>query len=104
MAKNTKNNTIGIQPLGDRVLLKAVTASEQVKGGIIIPDSAKEKPQRGEVVAVGHGKYDEKGDKIKMELEAGDKVLFGKYAGTEVKLDGTEYLVVKEDDIFAVLG
>ena len=92
-----------LKPLADRVLIKRLPEEETTRGGIIIPDSAKEKPQRGEVVAVGHGKHDEKGDKIKMELEAGDKVLFGKYAGTEIKLDGEEYVIMRQDDVLGIL-
>lgn len=92
-----------LKPLGDRVLIKRLPEEETTRGGIIIPDSAKEKPQKGEVIAVGHGKYDEKGDKIKMELEAGDKVLFGKYAGTEVKLDGEDFIIMRQDDVLGIL-
>ena len=92
-----------LKPLADRVLIKRLPEEETTRGGIIIPDSAKEKPQKGEVIAVGHGKYDEKGDKIKMELEAGDKVLFGKYAGTEVKLDGEDFIIMRQDDVLGIL-
>ena len=93
-----------VKPLHDRVLVKRIEEKEVVKGGIIIPDTAKEKPQEGTVIAVGAGKLDESGKRVTMDVKAGDKVLFGKYAGTEVKVDGTEYLVVREDDIFAIFG
>ena len=92
------------RPLHDRVVVKRIDAEQKTAGGIIIPDTAKEKPQEGEVVAVGEGKVFDNGNVRAPKVKAGDKVLFGKYSGTEVKLDGTEYLVVKEDDIFAILG
>lgn len=103
MAKNTKNNTIGIQPLGDRVLLKAVTAAEQVKGGIIIPDSAKEKPQEAEVVALGTGGKDKDGKPITFCVKVGDKVIVSKYAGTEVKYNDVSYSLIREEDILAIV-
>ena len=93
-----------IRPLQDRVIVKRVKEEEKTKGGIIIPDTAKEKPIEGEVIAVGNGKVQEDGKVRPLDIKAGDRVLFGKYAGTEVKLDGTDILVVKEDDIFAILG
>ena len=93
-----------IRPLQDRVIVKRVKEEEKTKGGIIIPDSAKEKPVEGEVIAVGNGKVQDDGTVRKLDVKAGDRILFGKYSGTEVKVDGTEYLVVREDDIFAVLG
>ena len=93
-----------IRPLQDRVLVKREVGEEKTKGGIIIPDTAKEKPIEGRVVAVGSGKVAKDGKARALEVKVGDTVLFGKYSGTEVKLDGTDYLVVKEDDIFAVLG
>ena len=90
--------------MGDRVLVKHVDEDEQVKGGIIIPDSAKEKPQEAEVVALGTGKKDEDGKAIPFQVKKGDKVLISKYGGTEVKLDGVEYQLVREDDILGVIG
>ena len=91
------------RPLHDRVVVKRIEADERSKGGIIIPDSDKEKPQEGEVVAVGPGGRDENGKLIVMDLKAGDRVLFGKWSGTEVKLDGQELLIMKESDIMGVL-
>ena len=93
-----------IRPLQDRVLLKRVQEEQKTKGGIIIPDSAKEKPMEGEVVAVGNGKVLEDGTVRKLSVSAGDRVLFGKYSGTEIKLDGEEHLIVREDDILGVLA
>jgi chaperonin GroES len=92
------------RPLHDRVVIKRVEAEDKSKGGIIIPDSAKEKPQQGEVVAVGPGGRDENGKLITMDLKAGDRVLFGKWSGTEVKLDGEELLIMKESDIMGVIA
>jgi chaperonin GroES len=92
------------RPLHDRVVLRRVEAEEQSKGGIIIPDTAKEKPQEGEVVAVGPGGRDENGKLIPINLKAGDRVLFGKWSGTEVKLDGEELLIMKESDIMGVIA
>ena len=92
-----------IRPLQDRVILKRVKEEEKTKGGIIIPDTAKEKPIEGEVVAVGSGKVNDDGSVTKLAVKVGDRVLFGKYSGTEVKLDGEERLIVREDDILAVL-
>ena len=94
---------MNIRPLQDRVILKRVKEEEKTKGGIIIPDTAKEKPIEGEVVAVGNGKVLEDGTVQKVDVKIGDRVLFGKYSGTEVKLDGEERLIVREDDILAVL-
>ena len=91
------------RPLHDRVVVKRLTADEKTAGGIIIPDTAQEKPMQGEVVAVGSGGRDEAGKLIPVEVKAGDKVLFGKWSGTEVKIDGTEYLIMKESDIMGVL-
>ncbi|QJT09139.1 co-chaperone GroES [Oceanidesulfovibrio marinus] len=93
-----------LKPLHDRVLVKRLEEEEKTKGGIIIPDTAKEKPIKGEVVAVGPGKTNDKGDKIKLTVDKGDKVLFNKYAGTEIKVDGDEFLVMREDDILAIIG
>jgi chaperonin GroES len=92
------------RPLHDRVVVKRVDAEEKTKGGIIIPDTAKEKPQEGEVVAVGPGGRDESGKLIPIELKSGDRVLFGKWSGTEVKLDGDELLIMKESDIMGVIA
>jgi chaperonin GroES len=91
------------RPLHDRVVLKRIKAEEKTSGGIIIPDTAKEKPQQGEVVAVGPGGRDEAGKLIPIDLKAGDRVLFGKWSGTEVKIDGVEYLIMKESDVMGVL-
>jgi chaperonin GroES len=92
-----------IRPLGDRILIKRIKEEEKTKGGIIIPDTAKEKPQEGKVVAVGKGKHDDNGKLIPLEVKAGDKILFGKYSGSEVKIDGEEHLIVREDDILGIL-
>lgn len=92
-----------LKPLADRVVIRAFEAGEQTKGGIILPDTAKEKPQEGEVIAVGPGKRSETGDLITMDLKQGDKVLYGKYSGTEVNVEGEEYLIMRESDILAVL-
>jgi len=92
-----------IKPLGDRVLVKRMEEDEVVKGGIIIPDTAKEKPQRGEVIAVGPGARDEDGKFIPMNVKKGDKVLFGKYAGSEVKMGDEDYLIMREDDILGII-
>ena len=96
---------VKIKPLGDRVLVEPLEeADEVVKGGILIPDSAKEKPQEGEIVAVGNGKVLENGTKQQLDVTVGDKVLFSKYAGTEVKLDGDEYTIMREDDILGIVS
>ncbi|MGQ4584728.1 co-chaperone GroES [Lysobacter sp. F60174L2] len=95
---------MNIKPLFDRVVIKRMEEEKMSAGGIVIPDSATEKPIKGEVVAVGEGKTLDNGSVRAPKVKAGDKVLFGKYSGTEVKLDGTDLLVVKEDDIFAILG
>ena len=91
------------RPLHDRVLVRRIDAEEKTAGGIIIPDTAKEKPMEGEVVAVGPGARDEKGALVPLDVKAGDRILFGKWSGTEVKLDGVEYLIMKESDIMGVL-
>jgi len=93
---------ISVKPLADRVIVQAMEA-ETMKGGIIIPDTAKEKPQEGKVFAVGKGKVGEDGKVQKLDLKKGDKVLFGKYAGSEVTMDGTEYLIMREDDVLGVI-
>lgn len=94
---------LNIRPLGDRVLVKPLPAEEKTASGIIIPDTAKEKPMQGEIVAVGKGRIADDGKLINMELKVGDKVLYGKYSGTEVTIDGTEYLIMRESDIYAIL-
>ena len=93
-----------ITPLNDRVLVKRIEAKETQKGGIIIPDTAKEKPQEGEIVAVGEGKLDEKGNRIKMQVKTGDRVLCAKYAGSDVKLNDEECLILREDDILGIIS
>jgi len=93
-----------LKPLADRVLVKPLTEEEVTKGGIILPDTAKEKPQRGEIVAVGPGRLDDEGKRVPMEVKKGDKVLYEKYAGTEVKLDEEEYLILRESSIVAKLS
>lgn len=94
---------MNVRPMEDRVILKSMDAQEKTSGGIYIPDNAKEKPQKGEVIAVGPGKTNDKGQRIEMTLKKGDKVLYGKYAGTEVTIDGEEYLIVRESDVLAVI-
>jgi len=95
---------INVKPLSDRVLVKPLDEKEVKKGGIIIPDSAKEKPQEGEVVALGTGKVDEQGKKIEFTVKKGDRVLISKYGGTEIKFEGENYLIMREDDILGILG
>ncbi|MEE9418023.1 MAG: co-chaperone GroES [Desulfatiglandaceae bacterium] len=92
-----------VRPLHDRVIVKRVEEEDKTKGGIIIPDTAKEKPVEGKVVAVGDGKVQEDGKKTPLEVKAGDRVLFGKYAGTEIQIDGEENIIMKEDDIIAIV-
>lgn len=94
---------MNIRPLGDRILVKRIQEEEKTKGGIIIPDTAKEKPQEGRVVAVGKGKVTEDGKLLSPDVKAGDRILFGKYAGSEIKLEGEEHLILREDDILGVL-
>lgn len=94
---------MNLKPLEDRIVVKALEAEEKTKGGIIIPDNAKEKPQKGEVVAVGPGKVSEQGKRIEMVLKTGDHILFGRYSGTEVKVNGQEYLIMRESDVLATL-
>ncbi len=101
MATATK---LALKPLADRVVVRKLEAEEKTAGGIVLPDTAKEKPQQGEVLAAGPGKLDEKGNRAPMEVKVGDKVLFAKYSGTEVKIDGVEYLIISERDILAVVG
>lgn len=99
----TSKTEVTIRPLRDRVLVKRVEAEERTKGGIILPDTAKEKPQEGRVVAVGTGRIDDHGKKIEMNVKVGDRILFGSYAGNEVKIGGDEYLIMREDEIFGVI-
>ena len=93
-----------IRPLHDRILIKRVEERETARGGIIIPDSAKEKPQEGEVIAVGNGKLLENGTRVALDVQAGDRILFGKYSGSEIKLDGEEYLILREDEVLGILS
>ena len=95
---------MNVRPLQDRILVRRVEEVEKTRGGIIIPDSAKERPLEGNVIAVGSGKRLEDGTLIKLDVKAGDRILFGKYSGSEIKLDGVEYLILREDEILAVLG
>jgi len=95
---------MNVKPLADRVIVKAAEAEEMTKGGIILPDTAKEKPQQGQVVAVGPGKVSETGSLVNMTLKTGDKVLYGKYSGTEISIDGEDVLIMRESDILAVLA
>jgi len=92
-----------VKPLADRILVKRLEEEEKTKGGIIIPDTAKEKPIQGRVIAVGKGKLTEEGKVIPLEVKAGDRVLFGKYAGTEVKIEGEEHLIMREDDVLGII-
>jgi chaperonin GroES len=94
---------MAIRPLHDRILVKRVKEEEKTKGGIIIPDTAKEKPVEGKVIAVGNGKILESGDVRKLDVKAGDRILFGKYSGTEVKIDGEEHLILREEDVLGVI-
>ena len=94
---------MNIRPLNDRILVKRLEGEEKTAGGIIIPDSAKEKPAEGEIVAVGPGKLNDAGERVAMDVKAGDRVLFSKYGGTDVKLDGEDYLIMREDDILGVI-
>ena len=100
MGKNTASK---IQPLADRVVVKALEDSEQMRGGLYIPDTAKEKPSQGEVVAAGPGKLSDEGTRVALDVKVGDKVLYGKYSGTDVTLDGEEYLILRESDILAIV-
>ncbi|MCL2877950.1 MAG: co-chaperone GroES [Acidobacteria bacterium] len=95
---------MNVRPLHDRVLVKRIEEQEVVKGGIIIPDTAKEKPMEGEVIAAGPGKITDAGARAGLDVKAGDRILFGKYSGTEIKIDGEEYLIMREDEILAIVG
>jgi chaperonin GroES len=92
-----------LRPLGDRLLVLRLEEGEVKKGGIIIPDTAKEKPQRGKVIAVGNGRVNDEGKKIAMEVKAGDQILFGKYSGSEIKMEGEEYLILREEDVLGIV-
>jgi chaperonin GroES len=92
-----------VKPLQDRLVVKRIEEEEKTKGGIIIPDAAKEKPQEGRVVAIGDGKVLESGQRVALSVKVGDKILFGKYSGTEIKIDGDEHLILREDDVLAVI-
>ena len=94
---------MSIHPLGDRIVVKPLEAVEKTKGGILLPDTAKEKPQEGKVIAVGPGKWDENGERIPLEVKKDDRVLFGKYAGNEINIDGVEHLIMREDDILGII-
>ena len=100
MAKHAASR---IKPLADRVVVKALEESEQMRGGLYIPDTAKEKPSQGEVVAVGPGKFSDEGARVEMEVKVGDKVLYGKYSGTDITLDGEEFLILRESDVLAIV-
>ena len=94
---------IRLRPLGDRVLVKAIEKKDEVRSGLIIPDTAKEKPQEGEIIAAGKGKVGEDGKLIPMDVKPGDKILYGKYSGTEIKVEGQEYLIMHQDDILGII-
>jgi chaperonin GroES len=94
---------MNIRPLHDRILVRRVDAEQKTQGGILLPDSAQEKPQEGEVIATGEGKFNDKGERRPLDVKKGDRVLFGKYSGTEVKLDGEELVVMREDDVMAII-
>jgi chaperonin GroES len=99
-----KETTMKVRPLHDRLLVRRIEEKETAKGGIIIPDTAKEKPQEGEVMAVGNGRILENGTKVALEVKVGNKVLFGKYTGTDIKIDGEEVLILREEEVLAVLA
>ncbi len=101
MATSTVTSTF--TPLHDRILLRRIEEGESIRGGIIIPDSAKEKPQEGEVIAVGKGKSNDEGKTFPLDVQAGDRVLFGKYSGTEIKIDGEEFLIMREEEVLGIL-
>ena len=97
-------NARNVRPLHDRLLVRRIEETETAKGGIIIPDTAKEKPQKGEVLAVGNGKILDDGTKIPLDVQVGNKILFGKYTGTDIKIDGEEVLILREDEVLAIVG
>ncbi|MGE0084334.1 MAG: co-chaperone GroES [Desulfococcaceae bacterium] len=96
--------SIRLKPLQDRILVQRMEEETKTKGGIIIPDTAKEKPAEGKVIAVGNGKISDKGERVALEIKEGDRILFGKYSGTEVKIEGEEYLIMREDDVLGIIG
>lgn len=96
--------SMNVRPLADRILVRRIEEKESIRGGIIIPDTAKEKPQEGEVVAVGPGRLTDDGKRISLEVKKGDRILIGKYSGTDVKIEGTEYVILREDDVLGVLS
>jgi chaperonin GroES len=96
--------SVNIKPMADRVVVEPLEETEEMRGGLYIPDTAKEKPQQGTVIAVGPGRRSDQGELIEVELKEGDRILYGKYSGTEVTVDGNEYLIVRESDVLAVLG
>jgi len=96
--------SVSIKPLEDRIVVKPLEAEQTTASGLVIPDTAKEKPQEGEVIAVGNGKILDNGTKVALDVKAGDKILFGKYSGTDIKIDGEEYLILREDEVLAVIG
>ncbi len=98
------DSKLSIRPLGDRVIVKSIEQAEKTSGGIYLPDTAKEKPQQGVVVAAGAGRKNDKGELIPMEVAVGNRVLYGKYSGTEVKIEGETYLIIKESEVLAILG
>jgi chaperonin GroES len=100
----SRRSSMNVRPLADRILVRRIEEQETVRGGIIIPDTAKEKPQEGEVVAVGPGRKTEEGKLIPLDVKKGDRVLIGKYSGTDVKIDGTEYVILREDEVLGVLS
>jgi chaperonin GroES len=107
MARKTvskEGGVMNVQPLADRLLVRRLEEEEMKRGGIIIPDTAKEKPQEGEVVAVGPGRLSDEGKRMPLEVKKGDRILIGKYSGTDVKIDGDEYLILREDDVLAIVG
>jgi len=100
----TGEKSVNIRPLQDRILIKRLDEEEQIKGGIIIPDTAKEKPQEAEVIAVGPGKLDDDGKRAPMDVSVGDKVLVGKYSGSDIKIDDEDYVILREDEVLAIIG
>lgn len=102
-ARSTKNGVVDLQPLSDRLVVKPLEAETVSKSGIVIPDSAKEKPQEGEVINVGSGRLDKDGKRVEMEVKKGDIVMFGKYAGDEFKMDGIEYKIIREEEVLGIL-
>jgi chaperonin GroES len=102
--RNRGGSAMNVQPLADRILVRRIEEQETIRGGIIIPDTAKEKPQEGEVVAVGPGRRNEEGKRIEVDVKKGDRVLIGKYSGTDVKIEGTEFVILREDEILGILN